>query len=159
MWDEDVLCKGKPTNRSSLFCFFSSFFLSSYVFCGSGEIGPGVLVPSRLCTGTENWLELRTDGNYGDRGCKEYQGGKKRESKLQYQSQPLKSLCVFTYILRYLIAYLFTHLSTCLLAYLFRHSPSTFIKNTSILVRLCRYLISQSCSGIKSCRYRLRAKS
>lgn len=42
------------------------FLFILYVFWGSGERGPGVLVPSRLCTGTENWVELSTDGNCGD---------------------------------------------------------------------------------------------
>lgn len=28
--------------------------LSLYVFCVSGEMGPGVLVPSKLCAGTVN---------------------------------------------------------------------------------------------------------
>lgn len=34
-----------------------------YVFWGSGEMGPGVLVPSRLWTGIWNW-GVRTDGNW-----------------------------------------------------------------------------------------------
>lgn len=34
-----------------------------YVFWGSGEMGPGVLVPSILCTGIWNW-GVRTDGNW-----------------------------------------------------------------------------------------------
>jgi len=36
----------------------------SYVFCGSGERGPGVLVPSKLYKGTENCVELRAEGNW-----------------------------------------------------------------------------------------------
>lgn len=59
------VCKGKPTNHTSLISFlFFPFIL--YVFCRSGVRGPGVLVPSRLCTGTENWAELKTDGNCGE---------------------------------------------------------------------------------------------
>lgn len=35
----------------------------SYVFWGSGEMGPGVLVPSTLCIGIWNW-GVTTDGNW-----------------------------------------------------------------------------------------------
>lgn len=34
----------------------------AYVLGGSGESGPGVVVPSRLCTGKVNWV-LSTEGN------------------------------------------------------------------------------------------------
>lgn len=40
MWDEDVLCKGKPTNRSSLFCFFLPFF---YPLMSSVDLEKSVL--------------------------------------------------------------------------------------------------------------------
>ncbi len=41
----------------------------SYVFWGSGEMGPGVFVPSILCAGIWNW-GVRTDGN-----CRTKQNG------------------------------------------------------------------------------------
>lgn len=61
--DEDA-CFGVEANPPITAVSFLYFIL--YVFCGSGDRGPGVLVPSRLWIGTENWVELRTDGNCGD---------------------------------------------------------------------------------------------
>lgn len=43
-------------------CVFGGGLEVSYVFWGSGEMGPGVLVPSILCTGIWNW-GVRTVGN------------------------------------------------------------------------------------------------
>lgn len=52
----------RPSERFSLIRPPHTGMGRVYVFWGSGEMGPGVLVPSRLWTGIWNW-EFRTDGN------------------------------------------------------------------------------------------------